>query len=475
MTNDDATILLPDSCRCCLLETKNMVHVFDVLDEFRVKISELIERNGRVMILPSDGYSKQICFDCLDNVAIAERFSMRCKKTMELLQTLVVEEQESGEWLDSSDELHVKDVTVANEVPDLATNGAQYVEEFEDEQLTTMLTGPEEAVPEDEFQTGHTEDTETGRILDQEILDESEFGDHLITETVAQSPSNETAFGSHESDALNVAVGDSPVLSSCKTRDLRHVCSQCGASFVTTLHFARHLRRHGVLACEECLEAFRSIKKLTEHETKCQRGRNKHVPEPSSSADQNEAAKMAVRKKSHICPYCGKYWVSASALVAHCRTHTGERPFECKFCAKRFTTSTGLDAHERRHLGNKPHRCSICGKRFTESSNMRVHMRQHTQERPHACKVCNRAFSRVYLLQLHMRTHTGEKPYACEFCDRGFSQQGDLVAHRRIHSGERPYVCGICSKSFIKSNGLMQHLKSHQRHLLLSAVPQTKL
>ncbi|XP_058060713.1 zinc finger protein with KRAB and SCAN domains 7-like [Anopheles bellator] len=471
MTNDGAMIL-PDSCRCCLQETKNMVHVFDVLDEFRKKISELIERNGRVTILPGDGYSKQICFDCLDNVAIAERFWMRCKKTMELLHSLASEEPDCIEWLDSSDELHVKDVVVANEVPDLAANGAQDVEELEDEQLTTMLTDPEEADPEAEFQPVHTEDIETGTILDEERLDESEFGDRFSIETVAQSPSNETAVGSHETNALNVAVGDSPGLSSRKTRDLRHVCSQCGASFVTTLHFARHLRGHSVLACEKCLEAFRSIKKLTEHETKCQRG--KYVPESSSSADQNDAAKMAVRKKSHICPHCGKCWVSASALVAHCRTHTGERPFECRFCAKRFTTSTGLDAHERRHLGKKPYRCSICGKCFTESSNMRVHMRQHTQERPHACKVCNRAFSRVYLLQLHMRTHTGEKPYMCDLCDRGFSQQSDLVSHQRIHSGERPYVCGICSKSFIKRNGLMQHLKSHQRHLPSTTFPQSK-
>ncbi|KFB53216.1 AGAP012820-PA-like protein [Anopheles sinensis] len=43
-------ILLPNSCRCCLLEDKDMVYVFDVLDEFEMQISDLIVRNGAVTV-----------------------------------------------------------------------------------------------------------------------------------------------------------------------------------------------------------------------------------------------------------------------------------------------------------------------------------------------------------------------------------------------------------------------------------------
>lgn len=46
----NSTVILPEACRCCLLEDQNMVHVFDVLDEFGTKISDLIERHGRVTV-----------------------------------------------------------------------------------------------------------------------------------------------------------------------------------------------------------------------------------------------------------------------------------------------------------------------------------------------------------------------------------------------------------------------------------------
>jgi len=46
----EGEVILPAACRCCLLEDKDMVYVFDILDEFEMKISDLISRNGAIEV-----------------------------------------------------------------------------------------------------------------------------------------------------------------------------------------------------------------------------------------------------------------------------------------------------------------------------------------------------------------------------------------------------------------------------------------
>ncbi|KFB53215.1 AGAP003224-PA-like protein [Anopheles sinensis] len=279
-----------------------------------------------------------------------------------------------------------------------------------------------------------------------------------------------------DNDTLSIAESDNKFDGKVKN-DFKHTCSYCGASFVTTKNYARHLKTHQILACHACLRQFTSEKELDFHELKCTQSeselestvagptliQNEHV---IASNSKTPTSPSTARRKPFECSYCRKRWVSMSALMAHRRTHTGERPFPCSHCPKRFATIGGLDLHERRHTGSKPYSCRDCGKGFTESSNLKVHMMQHSNEKPHVCTVCNRAFARVFLLQQHQRTHTGEKPFGCDVCGKGFSQQSDLTAHQRIHSGVRPYVCSVCGKGFIKSAALTQHMKSHEKHLL---------
>uniref|UniRef100_A0A182N5A4 ZAD domain-containing protein n=1 Tax=Anopheles dirus TaxID=7168 RepID=A0A182N5A4_9DIPT len=88
-------VFLSTPCRCCLLlEDKDMVYVFDVLDEFGMKISDLIDRNGGIRILENDAFSKHICGNCLNDLAISERFFQRCQKTYDLLMKLISDDAE---------------------------------------------------------------------------------------------------------------------------------------------------------------------------------------------------------------------------------------------------------------------------------------------------------------------------------------------------------------------------------------------
>ncbi|NXH69630.1 ZNF22 protein, partial [Hydrobates tethys] len=54
------------------------------------------------------------------------------------------------------------------------------------------------------------------------------------------------------------------------------------------------------------------------------------------------------------CHECGKSFGQSTDLIAHRRTHTGEKPYKCHECGKSFGQSTDLIAHRRTHTGEKP-------------------------------------------------------------------------------------------------------------------------
>ncbi|KAM3848037.1 LOW QUALITY PROTEIN: uncharacterized protein M6D78_004639 [Vipera latastei] len=129
----------------------------------------------------------------------------------------------------------------------------------------------------------------------------------------------------------------------------------------------------------------------------------------------------------------------------------------CLICRKVFRRRSNLIAHERTHSGDRWYNCSECGKSFVSRAAFLIHQRVHTGEKPYKCSYCGKGFNTGSSLTRHKRIHTGEKPYKCLDCGKRFNDYSNFIVHKRIHTGEKPYECSVCGKRFSDNSNFIKH------------------
>ncbi|CAI9568486.1 unnamed protein product, partial [Staurois parvus] len=202
-----------------------------------------------------------------------------------------------------------------------------------------------------------------------------------------------------------------------------------------------------------------------------------HHPMPHSrvrsSAPSSCVANFPDRLGTFPCSECSECFNQRAELIAHQRSHTGEKTFSCPECGKCFSWKVQLIRHLRIHTGEKPFSCSECGKCFNERSNLLSHERTHTAERPYSCPQCGKCFTQRSNLGTHLRTHTGEKPFSCAECGGSVSlasyPSSRMKEAIRVRSHIRVWCAGNLSPQ--KTNSLNIKKSTQERsHLTVWSV-----
>lgn len=73
-------------------------------------------------------------------------------------------------------------------------------------------------------------------------------------------------------------------------------------------------------------------------------------------------------------------------------------------------------------------RCQECGRAFTQNAHLLAHQRTHTGEKPFKCDECDKAFKESKTLKRHKLIHKNGMPFSCPICFKGkLSGNGSLV------------------------------------------------
>ncbi|XP_075985566.1 uncharacterized protein LOC142982767 [Anticarsia gemmatalis] len=269
-----------------------------------------------------------------------------------------------------------------------------------------------------------------------------------------------------------------------RTHRSEHVCTLCGASFVSAIGLRQHKQiKHVIIEiespdddeevntyCQRCDIRFETRKAYEEHlfhsalhsdnEGRKNNNRNndKEDSDGSSVSEKVSPSKklLSKREQAKITKELRKRSNGGDDLTNFQHIMNRKRmkkrakrkrtkPTTCHHCGKHFTTQSAcfkhhLEAHPRTSFypPNERYICEICGSSLAPGS-VANHQNMHTRQKMHTCDTCGRQFHAIIGLRRHLVTHTGEKPFACPLCDKRFTQSNSMKLHYRTFHLKQPY------------------------------------
>ncbi|XP_047035529.1 zinc finger protein 260-like isoform X2 [Helicoverpa zea] len=205
-----------------------------------------------------------------------------------------------------------------------------------------------------------------------------------------------------------------------RTHRSEHVCTLCGASFVSVTGLGIHKKIKHVNADSELPQGEEQYCQRCDVKFETRKAYEEHLIHSAMHVDGIEKRRQNLKRLTRIptdCHICGKHFATQAACRKH---HLAEHP------------RTSFFAPNERHI------CEICGMSLAPGS-VSSHLNTHTREKLYTCNTCGRQFSSKGGMTTHQLTHTSEKPVACTLCDKRFKQVSSMKLHYRTFHLKEPY------------------------------------
>lgn len=167
--------------------------------------------------------------------------------------------------------------------------------------------------------------------------------------------------------------------------------------------------------CPECNKPFSTNGNLKNHiQTIHKNIRPYKCPFENCTKEYSNQSRLDVHIRTHtgtkpfICPVCSKTFNEKGNLKTHIGFHTDSRPFKCPHCDKTYKTNGHLKDHmEIQHLNLRRFVCQICDSKFGRRSTLVAHIRTHTGEKAFKCKIegCEKRFAEKGNMEMHYKRH----------------------------------------------------------------------
>ncbi|GBP24915.1 Zinc finger protein 557 [Eumeta japonica] len=219
------------------------------------------------------------------------------------------------------------------------------------------------------------------------------------------------------------------------THRSRHVCSVCGASFVSESGLNQHTKYVHKAEIRQKIEVDTAN---VESETYCHKC---DITFENQQAYEEHTRNSTLHVDDQDCDL-NNSGTKPKLLKPGKEVHK-PTPATCDQCGDRFATERACARHKKR-VHESPARssgryiCEICGASISPCSIFQ-HQNTHTRAHVYPCATCGKVFKTPANRSRHLVTHTGEKPFACRLCDKRFTQRNSVKLHVRTYHQKQPY------------------------------------